>query len=687
MPKTRFLNVPFIIITLSTILGISIRYFVQLNVEIVFIGFSVSMGALIFFWQRSKKMFAKSHSFTIATILFFIIFGITLVNVHNPRNNDKHYTHQINSNNGFQNIKKGIRFSVKEHLKSTSYYYKYVISIERIEDATVNGDILLQIPRDSLNNILHVGDTYTTLAKIRPISKPLNPNQFDYAKYMSNHYLYHQITISSDLLINNQQTKWSLLRIADQIRKDINLKLSNYSFTKKQLSIINALLLGQRQDISKETFKEYRDAGAIHILAVSGLHVGILLLILNLILKPIQRKGKKGKIISLFTSLLFLWCFAIIAGLSPSVLRAVTMFSFLAIGMQIGSQASIYNSLFVSMFILLCCNPLLLFSVGFQLSYIAVFSIVWIQPLIVQQYQPRFLISKKLWETFTVTMAAQLGLLPLSLFYFHQFPLLFFISNLIIIPFLGGILGFGIVVIILASSKLLPQSLAEVFGHCIDLMNGIVSWVAQQEDFVINHISFSWRMLILFYILICTSVMLFKKYKKQKLYWVGIPLSLLFVILTFEKNMAASHEELIIFQNRGNTVLGVLENQKLQLYGKEHIENNTRHFLFDNYLIQKQATIDTSLKTLKNVYQYKQQTLLVIDSTGIYNIKEIKPMIILLSNSPKIHFDRMLDSLTPWKIIADGSNYRSYLDQWEISCKKHNIPFHRTDKKGAFILK
>ncbi|MBQ0736251.1 ComEC/Rec2 family competence protein [Aquimarina celericrescens] len=681
----KLLNVPFIIITLSTITGIILGYYTTFSLETSLIIFIISIGLLLFTWHHSKKIFNESYTFTFSAIAAFILFGTVLVQIHNPKNDSKHYSHILNQKND-QKKEIGIRFYIKERLKPTSYYNKYIVSIKFIEENQAKGNLLLQVPKDTTNSILAVGETYTVLTKLKSIPNPLNPNQFDYAQYLSNLYIYHKTTVSPHQLINNYEEQKSLFSLADQIRKNINLKLSKYSFSPEQLSIINALILGQRQDIDQEVFENYRDAGAIHILAVSGLHVGILLLILNLILKPLLRFLRKGKTIVLLITIFLLWCFAILAGLSPSVLRAVTMFSFLAIGIQLRSQTSIYNSLFVSMFILLCFNPLLLFSVGFQLSYLAVFAIVWIQPIIARQYYPKFYISKKLWETFTVTISAQLGLLPLSLFYFHQFPILFFVSNLIIIPFLGIILGFGITVIILALIGILPQAVPDLFGACIDIMNTIIAWVADQKTFLITDIPFSWRMLITLYIILIMAITLFERYEKRKLYWTVIPIIVMFLVLTFEKQHALQKQELVIFQNQRNTTLGVLDSKKLHLYSRKYISDKTQHFLFGNYLIQNQAMADSSVISLKNMYSYKNQMILVIDSSSIYLKKQLRPDIVLLIDSPKIHLDRMIDSLQPKQIIADGSNFKSYIDRWETSCKKRKIPFHRTDKKGAFIL-
>ncbi|WP_298541792.1 ComEC/Rec2 family competence protein [uncultured Aquimarina sp.] len=680
----RLLNIPFLILTFSLIIGIVFGYYTSVSLRLVLIYETITIVGLSISWWYTKKPFRSSHVFSVFVIITFIFFGIILVQIHHPKNNPSHYTNLLA--NEYQETPVTISFYIKERLKPTSYYEKYVITLQSIKNKNVTGNLLLQIPKKDIQTTLITGQSYVTYSKISSISKPLNPNQFDYAHYLSKQYIFHKITTDFKQLIHTKNSILSIYRIAAFIRTDINKKLAPYHFSQKQLSIINALLLGQRQDIDNKIFADYRDAGAIHILAVSGLHVGILLIILNLILKPLNWFGKNGKIIKTTIVILLLWCFAIIAGLSPSVLRAVTMFSFIAIGMHIRSKTSIYNALTISMFILLCLRPLLLFSVGFQLSYLAVFAIVWIQPSFVKLYRPRFYIDKVLWETFTVTIAAQLGLLPLTLFYFHQFPLLFFIANLIIIPVLGIILGFGILVVILAEVRILPNSVASTFGSCINAMNYIVHWVSKQESFLVTHISFSWRMLIIGYILIISLIFTFKKFNPTSILAVTVSITLLSFNLMYENQQNSEKEELIIFHNQRNTTLGFLQNQCLSIYSKDSISKNSEKFLLNGYLIENNSRFTTN-KKLNNVYRYKDKTILVLDSIGIYNVKGLRPNVIILTNSPKIHLKRVIETLQPRQIIADGSNYRSYLDQWELTCKQKKIPFHRTDKKGAYIFK
>ncbi|MDH7445483.1 ComEC/Rec2 family competence protein [Aquimarina sp. 2201CG14-23] len=678
----KLLNIPFLTLTFSLITGIIFGYYKSTDIDTTFQTQTIAILSLILSWWYVKKIFRNTYIFSILVIVTFFFFGVTLVQTHNPKNSQSHYTN-ILSEKSLENPVT-LSFHIKERLKPTSYYEKYVITLVSLEKNAVTGNMLFQIPKDSLKASLTIGDSYIIYAQIKPISTPLNPNQFDYANYLSKQYIFHVVTTDSKLLISTNNPIISAHSIAHYIRANINQKLSFY-FNNKQLSIINALLLGQRQDIDKNTFIDYRDAGAIHILAVSGLHIGILLMILNLILKPLERLKKYGKAVKTILIILLLWCFAVIAGLSPSVLRAVTMFSFIAIGMYTNSRTSIYNALIISMFLLLCVQPLLLFSVGFQLSYIAVFSIVWIQPSLASIYRPTFYLDNILWDTFTVTIAAQLGLLPLSLYYFHQFPLLFFVANLIIIPVLGIILGYGILVIILGILQLLPNWLAIIFGDCINVMNNTVHWVSKQEAFLITEITFSWRMLITGYIFIIAFVSISKKYSVQRLYVLVGSILILSFVLTYEKHIYNNQEELIVFHNRRNTTLGILQNQQLDIYSKDSISEITKNYVLKNYLIENKSLV-TSNKKLKNVYNYREKVILIIDSFSVYNVNGLRPDIVILSNSPKIHLNRVLDVLHPQQIIGDGSNYKSYLDQWELTCEQKNIPFHRTDKKGAFIF-
>ncbi|GAA0716741.1 ComEC/Rec2 family competence protein [Aquimarina litoralis] len=678
----KLLNVPFVILTISLVLGIILGYYISISLRIAIILQTASITGLTISWWYANRIFRSTIHFSGLVIITFFFFGTTLVELYHPKNDPFHFTNRLNNSEPHVTFE----FSVKKRLKSTSFYDKYIISLTSLENNKVTGDVLLKLPNKSLKTKLITGTSYLTYALLKPIPKPLNPNQFNYASYMGYEYVYYQTTIDFKNLILTDKTNFSLYRLADIIRADIFKNLSNYTFTGKQLAIINALILGQKQDIDIDTFKDYQNAGATHILAVSGLHIGILLILLNFLLKPLDYIFKRSRELKIVLTIIALWSFAIIAGLSPSILRAATMFSFITIGTYFRSKTSIYNALIISIFILVILDPLLIFSVGFQLSYVAVFSIIWMQPHLVKIYKPRFYIDKILWETLTVTITAQIGLLPLLLFYFHQFPLLFIISNLIIIPILGIVLGLGILVILLAKIHLLTDWIVMTYGNLIDFINTIIHWVAAQKAFIIKDISFSSKILVSGYLLTIVFIQTLRNYHIKRLFALSVVIALFLSVLVYEKKISHKVEELIVFHNPRNTIIGVSENQQLKIFSKDSITDTTIDFLIRGHVVANNFELSPP-QILHNIYTYKDKRIFIIDENGIYDLPNFKADIILLINSPKIHLDKVIEQIQPEQIIADGSNYRSYLDRWESTCLKQKIPFHRTDKKGAYILK
>ena len=416
-------------------------------------------------------------------------------------------------------------------------------------------------------------------------------------------------------------------------------------------------------------------------MAVSGLHVGIILLILSFVLKPLERI-KHGYFIKTIVILLLLWSYAIIAGSSASIVRATTMFSIVAIGLNLKRTSNIYNTLATSIFVLLLIKPSFIFDVGFQLSYAAVFAIVSIQPIIEPLLKPKNKLLNLLWKTLTVTVSAQFGIIPISLYYFHQFPSLFWLSNLVVIPVLGIILGLGLLVITLALIDLLPEFIADIFSFVIRMMNTFFEWIARQESFLFQDISFNIFQVIISYLLIFT---IYQFYFNRKAKWVFYSLVL---IIGFQANFIFNSNQnkgeiLYIFHKSKYTIIGKKTDKKLQLYSNlESVETNT---IQRTFAVKNNLTIERP-KPLQPIFNLKNKTLLVVDSLGVYPVINLKIDYVLLTQSPKINLNRLIDSIQPKTIIADGSNYKSYILRWKTTCLKQKIPFYQTGKTGAFII-
>ncbi|HDZ13927.1 hypothetical protein LCGC14_1121890 [marine sediment metagenome] len=669
-------------LTLLLILGILIGGYWQPEIIIPLISTGISLILLGYIFYRETRAspfsFRTSNSamFTILVAFTTIYIGIFAVSSTLSKNRAGHYSQYTLSGNHIWKIK------VDESLKSSAYSDRYIIKVLALDHEVTSGKLLISFPLDTAIQKLRVDDELIVYAELEAIAPPLNPHQFDYKAYLENLGIENQIRMRGNNFLISPNPVLTLNGLAANFRHRIIVNLKGTDFGTEELAIIQALLLGQRNEISAATYDDYKDAGAVHILAVSGLHIGILLLLLQFLLRPLERLPK-GKTIKLIVIVGLLWGFALLAGLSASVVRAVTMFTFVAYAMYLNRPSNTFNILALSMFfILLVIDPLLIFQVGFQMSYAAVFAIVWMYPLLEKLWRPKNQVVKYFWQLLSVSIAAQLGVLPISLFYFHQFPGLFFISNLLIVPALGLILGLGILVIVLAIFNRLPDILVTAYDTLIRSMNTIIGWVAEQEAFVFKNISFDAVQLVLAYIVLITAVFLLSKPNFKKVFALSSAIIGFQLWLFFVSYQARQKESLFIAHQTKNTILLQQTGNHVSALTEDAIGLN--RIMADYEVAERITTI--AQHPIKNAYQWRDKKLLIVDSVAIYPPAYRNPDYLLLTSSPKLNLERLIDSVRPKAIIADGSNYRSYVVRWKITCQRRNLPFHYTGELGAYNL-
>ena len=331
---------------------------------------------------------------------------------------------------------------------------------------------------------------------------------------------------------------------------------------------------------------------------------------------------------------------------------------------------------------LLLVRPQWLFHVGFQLSYLAVFFILWLQPQLYKIYRPRTIVDRYLWGIISVTLSAQLGVAPLSLYYFHQFPGLFLLTNLVVLPFLGIILGFGILIVILLLLDNFPSFLARTYSWTIQLLNDFVGWVASLESFLVSDISCSLLKMISIYCVIISSTILWTRKKKRNIFTTLASILFLFGVIGWEQ-VISSNEQLIIFHSSSRSQMGYKSGRELTVFSNDTV-NWKNKYPIKGYRIGEHISKYIS-KEIPGIIQFKGEKILRLDSLGV--IPNRKLSVIWLSESPKINLERLIDSVQPKLIIADGSNYRSAVKRWKETCRKQKLPFHDTRTMGAYIFK
>ncbi len=317
--------------------------------------------------------------------------------------------------------------------------------------AKVKGGIILYLEKDSLAVALRYGDLVVIDNNYEEVSPPQNPRQFNYKRFLAYQNMFHSSYRRSGqwhhtgINRGNPVVTWSL-----QLRERALQVFAEHQLSGREFAVISALLLGYREYLDEDLQREFAGAGAMHILCVSGLHVGIIYLVLKTLLSFLKRLPA-GTYIQTALILVLIWLYASITGFSPSVLRASAMFSFVAVGQSLNRRTNIYNTLAASAMVLLAINPFIITRIGFQLSYLAVVSIVSIQPWLYKTLSPKNKLLDKAWSIMTVSVAAQVATGPLSLLYFHQFPNYFLLTNLIVIPLSGLIIYSSLLTLFLST--------------------------------------------------------------------------------------------------------------------------------------------------------------------------------------------------------------------------------------------
>lgn len=658
MKPTPF-NFPLCILLLGMILGIIGQDLLnKIGIAMSLLLSGIAVGGIYYCHFRLKK-FLKETVFLAGMSL-----GILAYNIHYEPNDSKHYLHKLSPEKAYSLVGR------IEHIKNR----QVIVALQPTETANYRGKLVLYLKDTLRENAL--GQAILFHSKLSPIAAAQNPYQFDYKRYMEHQGIYWQGYPTCYEI--KDAPSFSPFIKAKQLQGYLAATLSHYPFSKETVRVLKALVLGVRSDITPELYQQYINAGAVHILAISGLHIGIITYLLTLFISLVVPAHRKGVKIALL--LVFLLTYAAITGFSASVLRAVVMFGGYSIAYLAESRRARYDSLLLSAFILLLYKPTFLFEVGFQLSYMAVLSIALFLPIGEKyRFENRFL--NFFWDIIKVSIAAQIGVLPLSLYYFHQFAGLFLVTNVLILPLLGIILSVGIGVVLLASIQLLPYWLIVCYEKALSLMNHIIGYIASVEQLVIRDVYFDTICLCLCYLAIVWAVIYLRARKVKFVYFFFLTLLSLQTYFFYLKYESAKKEQLIVFHQYKKTVIALQQGREATFYLSDTL--SVPHTLIKNFCTQQQVS-NLHYKVLENIVPFKEDFLTIIDDK-FYLDTSYPTHYLLLRNNPKIHLEKFLSNIRPKMLIADGSNYPFIIEKWKYTCQRLQIPFYDTKIKPIIV--
>ena len=681
---------PFLKLLLATIIGIMVQWRFQVSITIwwtVLLAGVVTITGFFFipFFNRYRFSFING---IITSAIFFSI-GAMLAWSKDIRN-DKQWL------GNFYKEKDGLVVTLDEPPveKTKSIKANATVSslLQNGQSRLVKGKIILYFKKDSSLQLTY-GSQILFKKPLQEIKNSGNPGGFDYKRYSLFQGITHQVYLKTDefeILDGKKENPFRKFLYSSR-QGVLNILRSNIKGD-KELGLAEALLIGYKDDLEQSLVQSYTNTGVVHIIAISGLHLGLIYWLLALILKPLKKR-RKTRWLSPFFIITGLWLFSLLAGAQPSILRSALMFTCIVLGEALSKKTSIFNTMAVSAFILLCINPYWLWDVGFQLSYTAVLSIIIFMRPVYNWFYIKNKLLDFIWKLNAVTIAAQILTVPLSIYHFHQFPNLFILTNFVAVPLSSAIVLGEIFLCAISFIPTLAVLVGKLLSWFIWLMNTYIEKIEAIRFSLWDGLQISiLQMILLILFAIGISYWLMEKSTKGLKY--GLLAFLIFTAIRSYSFLQSNHQQKIIVYNvPQKRAIDFVNGRNYLFIGDSDLLTNdfARNFHLKPSRILFRISDTDSLSNLYGTESYLDflgKHILLLDKSISFASQELKPSIDLLviSKNPKVYIKKLAASLDIKQVVFDGSVPAWKANYWKKDCDSLHIPWHDVTTKGAFVM-
>ena len=521
---------------------------------------------------------------------------------------------------------------------------------------------------DSNSHLLMPGDELLIHALIQPFKNLGNPDEFDYRRFMQRKGFSGSAYVGSTGWMKTGRYNSSLKVKALRLRVKMLDRYRAFDLDHDAYSFISALIMGHKYELSDELRNTFRTSGTSHILAVSGLHVGIIYAVIIFFFSFLGNRGW-AYVLKQLLVLFCLWGYVLLTGMPVSVVRAAIMLSMMCIGSVINKKGLTYNTLAAAALFILLINPMYLFDVGFQLSFTSVVCILFFQPRLFNLFKPKNKLVAAIWTLFTLSLAAQVGVFPLVLYYFGTFPTYFFITNLLVLPFIA---------IIIYSTLLL--TLLSLFSF---LNLGFIQAIYKAISLVIQHLIHGVLYVVRFFeSLPLSELRVYNLSLKQ--------LCLLFVIILFLS--------LYLMHRKSSRLIALLVSVSLLLFTYTYSYINPKANQFVVYNSYHQPEIGYIINGKKSSLSVVCNQVIAHPSARIVLLSENKlnyhasnnpiPIdLLIVASDNSFSVTQLLTIFHPKQLVIDSS-ISSYSAKLLIKeCELHHLSYHDISNSGALVVK
>lgn len=552
-----------------------------------------------------------------------------------------------------------------------------------------SGNAILYVQKTPQSVALQSGERMLVRTTFGNPDGQINPDGFDYCTYLARQgFGATAYAPTGEWKKADEDTGFSLTRMAGKMQAKLLQVYKNFNISGDEYAVLAALTLGSKDALHPELRQNYTTSGGMHILAVSGLHVGVIYMVLGFLLSFLDRKSYL-KIIKTVLIILLLWMYAFITGLPPSVIRSTIMFSMVALGTGLSRKSLIYNTIFASAFLMLFYNPNFIFDVSFELSYMAVLAIVYFQPKISRWFVPKNKILKWAWDLTAVSLAAQLGTAPLGLFYFHQFSNYFLLTNLIAIPFATFIIYNAVALFVFSAVPYISVILAFLLKGQLIVLNTGIKWIhdlpGSLSVFSINSVQ-----IFLFFTALLLLVVFLNTKKFMALSGSLIAVIAFLTIIFYRNYQTFTRSQIIVYADNANTNVDFMDGKNHFLYttGYDAAERVAKNY-WVNHGLNEPVGIRNNIGGSTGFISFHGLKIAILtDNTfnGKTAFEKLNIDYLIIGNKLKPKIRQVLECVSPGEIIVDKTISGWYAGDIEKVCRDRNIRFYSVARKGARII-
>jgi len=689
---------PFLKLLLSLITGIILQWAFQVNVYSLWLALSICIILLIgFFFTPFFSRFRFAHLSGLMAVFIFICTGALLIWYKDIRNNRQWFGNSYSAGN---TMITALDEPPVEKTKSIKANATVIYLIQDGKTIPVNGKIILYFKKDqpegqagSSLQELSYGTQVIFKTPLQEIKNSGNPGGFDYKRYSLFQGITHQVYLKQEEfeILNSKKENWFLKFIYTSRERVLNILRKNIK-GEKELGLSEALLIGYKDDLEQSLVQSYTNTGVVHIIAISGLHLGLIYWLLVQLFKPVRKRKKLKWVIPLLI-ISGLWLFSFLAGAQPSILRSAVMFTCIVLGESLSRKTSIYNTMAISALILLCINPFWLWDVGFQLSYAAVLSIITFLKPINNWFYIKNKLLDSVWKLNAVTIAAQILTVPLSIYHFHQFPNYFLLTNFLAVPLSSVILLGEIFLCTISFIRPVALFTGKIISWLIWLMNTYIEKIESIKFSLLDGLQINIIQSILL-LLFAVGISYWLMEKSKPGLKVGLLALLGFVAFrSFSFFQSNEQKKIIIYNVPQKTAIDFIEGRKYLFVGDSDLltDNFARNFHLKPSRTLFRITKTDSLANLfidDNFINYEGKRIVLVNESISFPVQPSLSRIDLLifSKNPKVYMKKLAASLDIKQVVFDGSVPSWKTKYWKNDCDSLGIPWYDVTTKGAFVM-